>query len=118
MPKKILLVDDERDITEALSRTLSRRGYACATAASGKEALEKAKSALPDLILLDIVLGDLDGGEVKKALSADKATAGIPIIFLTGLLTPEEEGALKGDFYLSKPVALDKLLELIEKVKR
>jgi DNA-binding response OmpR family regulator len=78
---KILIVDDERDSTFALEKTLSMKGYSVLTAEKGQTAIQIAQSEKPDLILLDIMLPDMHGGDVAKVLQANADTKDIPIIF-------------------------------------
>src|SRR5436309_11836124 len=82
MPK-ILVVDDEPDAVELIDFNLKAAGYDVVTAADGNEALKKARSSLPDLIVLDLMLPEVDGLEVCKILRRDPATAAIPIIMVT-----------------------------------
>jgi PleD family two-component response regulator len=87
---KILVVDDERRNLKVLTNLL--RGEAEVSAAKdGEQALERVKNQLPDLILLDIVMPDMDGFEVLRQLKQDETTARIPVIFITGLSSPDEE---------------------------
>lgn len=81
--QKILIVDDEPDTLELIAFNLKNAGYDTVTAADGAEALRKARSAAPDLIILDLMLPEIDGLHVCKLLQADPATAGIPILMLT-----------------------------------
>lgn len=85
MRGKILVVDDDPDQLEMLHLYLKQAGYAIGTATNGIEALKKALSVSPDLILLDLVLPELDGFTVCEKLRKDPATAATPIIILTGL---------------------------------
>ena len=80
---KVLVVDDEPDALELVSFNLKAAGYDVVTADDGNEALRKARQQVPDLILLDVMLPEVDGLEVCKLLRRDPATAGIPIIMLT-----------------------------------
>ncbi len=80
---KILVVDDEPDALELVSFNLKSAGYEVVTADNGNEALKKARQHVPDLILLDVMLPEVDGLEVCKLLRRDPATAPIPIIMLT-----------------------------------
>jgi two-component system phosphate regulon response regulator PhoB len=80
---KILVVDDEPDALELVSFNLKSAGYEVVTADNGSEALKKARQHVPDLILLDVMLPEVDGLEVCKLLRRDPATAPIPIIMLT-----------------------------------
>ena len=90
--KKILVVDDEKKIRELLDMRLSSVGYEVIQARHGEEGVEKAKEHLPDLILMDVMMPRMDGGEAVKCLEGDPATRDIPVIFLTAIITKEEEG--------------------------
>src|SRR5512145_669484 len=83
MAKKILVCDDEPYILMALTDAVEMEGYECVTAINGKEALQKARETLPDLIMLDIMMPFMNGFEVCRELKADTATCDIPIIMLT-----------------------------------
>ena len=104
----VLVVDDSPDNLSLLT-TLLQRHYQVRVSTSGEEALRIAMSHQPpDLILLDVMMPDLDGYEVCRRLREDEATAGIPVIFLTGLISPADEkrglelGAMD---YLAKPIS-------------
>jgi len=79
-PPRILIVDDERMIVDYLEEYLQRLGYETATAANGREALEKVAVDSPDLILLDIVMPVIDGLKVCRILKGDEVTRLIPIV--------------------------------------
>ena len=116
--KKILVVDDNEEELELVVSILERANYEVISGTTGKEALELAKD-LPDLIILDIVLPDIDGGEVASILSEDASCADIPIIFLTGIIkkTEEYDKMKTGRRYvLAKPVTKDGLLKTINQV--
>jgi DNA-binding response OmpR family regulator len=83
--KKILVVEDEADFLELLRVYFKEEGFAIATAKNGVDAIRKARSLLPDLILLDVMLPELDGFAVCEILRKDAATASIPVIMVTGL---------------------------------
>jgi two-component system phosphate regulon response regulator PhoB len=84
MPKeKILIVDDEEDVLELVRFNLEKEGYKTETAVTSEDALASAKSKLPDLIILDLMLPGIDGLEVCKKLKSDSKTENIPIIMLT-----------------------------------
>jgi DNA-binding response OmpR family regulator len=83
MREKILVVDDEPDIVELVAFNLRAEGYDVVTAASGPEALNQARATLPDLIVLDLMLPELDGLAVCEILRRLPSTAPIPIIMLT-----------------------------------
>jgi DNA-binding response OmpR family regulator len=109
----ILIVDDNPDLLELLKMSFVEAGFSVITAASGPEALRHAKS-LPDLIVLDLVLPEIDGFAVCQTLKHDRATGSIPIIMITGLtnqlnrLSGFECGASD---YITKPFRPDDLVE-------
>jgi CheY-like chemotaxis protein len=116
---KILAVDDEAEVLEYLSNILKRAGYEIITATNGKDAVKLAVEHKPGLIILDIILPDLDGGEIASILSRNPSTSFIPIIFLTGILTKDEEALVtKSGKYpvIAKPVTKEKLLAMIKKI--
>jgi len=83
MKIRILVVDDEPDVLDLVTYNLGQAGFQTDTAADGAEALRKARSTTPDLILLDLMLPEMDGLEVCKLLRRDAKTSAIPIIMLT-----------------------------------
>ena len=117
--QKILVVDDEVETLTHISNILKHANYEVISAAWGKQALELARSRGPDLIILDVMLPDMEGSEVAAALSGDPSTARIPIIFLTGIITKQEESLVKrtGRHYvMAKPTTGRELLEMVKKV--
>ena len=78
MKQKILVVDDEPEAVELVEFNLKQAGYTVTTADDGAEALKKARSQSPDLILLDVMLPEMDGFEICKTLRLDPATARVP----------------------------------------
>jgi DNA-binding response OmpR family regulator len=121
MRKKILVVDDDADIVDLLCFNLKKAGFAIGTAADGIEALKKARSIRPDLILLDLMMPELDGFAVCEILRRDSVTAGIPIIMLTALSS--ELSRLAGmssgaNEYVAKPFSPGALVARIEKLLR
>ena len=118
MKPKILVVDDEPDAVEMIEVNLKANGYDVISAASGDEALAKARAALPNLILLDIMLPEVDGLEVCKILRRDPSTSAIPIIMLTAKAAEIDRVLgleLGADDYVTKPFSPR---ELILRVKR
>jgi len=83
MAKKILLVDDEKDIIDLLDYNLRSEGYETRKAYDGNQAIDKARAELPDLIILDIMLPFKDGWEVLRELRKTRETQNIPVIYLT-----------------------------------
>lgn len=85
MANKILIVDDEPDIVELVSYNLQIEGYEVFGAGDGMEALNKARKHLPDVILLDLMLPDMDGFSICEILRCQPSTADIPVILLTAM---------------------------------
>lgn len=121
IPSKILIVDDEPDIVEIISYNLKSKGYDIATASDGNDAIRKAKSFRPDLILLDIMMPNKDGIQTIKELRQLHDFEDTAIIFLTALADEkyEIEGLTLGaDDYISKPIKPDLLLTRIKTALR
>jgi two-component system alkaline phosphatase synthesis response regulator PhoP len=115
--KKILLVDDEKDIVETLKFRLQSSGYEVVVAYDGHEALEKVKEQ-PDLILLDIMMPGMDGFTVLQRLKEDFGTRSIPVVMLTcrrDSASVFQAQDLEADEYLMKPVDAEKLLKVVKK---
>jgi len=122
MKKKILLVDDERDLVRSVTFRLVDAGYDVVVAMDGVEALEKAKGEMPDLIVLDLMLPKMNGYKVCSLLKADPRYKKIPILMFTARAQEadrrmsEEVGA---NAYVTKPfepeILLAKIEELLEK---
>jgi two-component system, cell cycle response regulator DivK len=110
-----LLVDDYADAREMYAEFLSASGYRVAEAADGEEALEKTAELAPDIILLDVSLPLLDGREVTKRLKGNPATAGIPVVLLSGM-PPEYVKGVGADACVSKPCAPEALLAEVERL--
>jgi len=81
--RKILIVDDSSTNRHVLFEMLARHGYRCILAESGKEAIEKAKSEKPDMVLMDVVMPDMDGFQATRAITRDEETKHIPVILCT-----------------------------------
>jgi len=116
--KKILVVDDERDIVKALMIRLQSNGYEVVAAFDGAQALFMANKEMPDLVILDIRMPAGDGFSVAEKLRQSDQTDWIPIIFLTG--SPEknaEERAmgLGARFYIKKPYDPEELLDAVKR---
>lgn len=114
---RILIVEDNELNRDMLSRRLVRRGYEVLCAVDGPNGIMMARQALPDIILMDVALGQMDGWEATAAIRADPATAHIPIIALTAhaLQSDRQKSMEVGcvDFE-TKPVSLPQLIAKIE----
>lgn len=115
-PKKVLIVDDEEFVRQLIQIKLKFCGIETVEAGNGIEAIEKAASEKPDLILLDVMMPKMNGFEACQRLKANQETAHIPIIMLTARGDPsakergENAGALE---YLTKPFSPQKLAERV-----
>ncbi|MGA2914546.1 MAG: response regulator [Sedimentisphaerales bacterium] len=118
--KKILIVDDEKDFLLMLGKRLASEGYTVITADNGCDAVALAKAKLPDIILLDVLIPGIDGGEIAEKLKDDFRTKNIPVIFLTALLSKTEEyqgsHIIAGNITFAKPVDTGELLTQIKKL--
>jgi DNA-binding response OmpR family regulator len=115
---KILVIDDEPDITWSLKKILQGRGYQVITAENGIEGLEKASEEKPDLILLDIMMPRKNGYKVLRELKSDDQTREIPVIFLS--VKSETSSLLEGKRlhatdYIIKPYKTEELIKYIKK---
>ncbi len=113
---RILVVDDEPDISKLIQLYLEKEGYYVLKAFDGLKALEMAKKEHPDLITLDIMMGKVDGFEVLKKLKEDTHTASIPVIVLSVILDEKRGYRLGAADYLPKSVDKKKLIESINKI--
>jgi CheY-like chemotaxis protein len=119
--KRILVVDDDIISQNMLRSTLADAGYSAVIASGGEEGLRKAQETPFDLIILDIMMPGMDGGEVANLLRTDPRTEKIPIVFLSSLISEDEEkiGTRKDlRSFLSKPYNRDKLLNEIGRYLR
>jgi CheY-like chemotaxis protein len=120
-PLKVLIVDDEEDVRGSLGEFLGDQGYAVVEAGDGEEALAKAFTEKPDLILLDLRLPKVDGYQVCQTLKGNPITAVVPIIMITALnATPQKIKGMEfgADDYVEKPFDLDELAARIKMVMR
>jgi DNA-binding response OmpR family regulator len=114
--RRLLVVDDELAILEALQEVLSSEGYAVSTASNGAEGLQRATEERPDLVLLDLMMPIMDGWEMLRRMQEDTQLQHVPVIVMSaGRVSP---GELKGLYFLAKPFDLDRLLVLVEQQTR
>ena len=124
LQKRVLIVDDEEDLVIALGARLKAGGYEILVARDGLEALTKARTLNPDLILLDLMLPKMDGYKVARLLKFDQRYAAIPILMLTarGQEMDQDLGRQAGaDDYMVKPFdsteLMERIKELLEKAR-
>jgi DNA-binding response OmpR family regulator len=118
-PAKILVIDDEPEITDIIETFLESAGYEVKSENSSVIGIERAKTFLPDAILLDIMMPFMDGYEVCNELKKSKETSKIPVIFLTGKDARSDEGKsfqVGGDLFIKKPFSCERLLEIVKVV--
>jgi len=118
---KILLIEDNEDNRDMLSRRLERQGFEVSLAVDGEEGVSKAKAELPDLILMDMSLPVMDGWEATKSLKNLTETTNIPVIALTAhAMSSDREKAIEAgcDDYDTKPVDFKRLLEKISQLTK
>ncbi len=113
MAYKLLVVDDDKEITDTLQSRLSKEGYEVVTAFDGEEALAKVKQDNPDVIILDLIMPKLNGFEVLKEIREKYKDKWRPVIILsakTELESVQKGYALEADHYLTKPCSMENLL--------
>ena len=119
--ERILVVDDEPDILSLLVYQFSREGYRVSTAVDGNTAISTARDELPDAVVLDLMLPDVDGYQVLKTLREDEDTRDIPVLLLTA--RKEEEERIRGfehgaDDYVTKPFSARELVLRVQALLR
>jgi two-component system sensor histidine kinase/response regulator len=119
MPKKVLVVDDEKDVVLVLLKRLKEHGYDTASAENGGQALKAVQKEKIDLIILDIMMPAMDGTELAGILKNDPKTKNIPLIFLTALGIKKKDAGyvLAGsDIVFAKPFDSKELIDKIDEV--
>jgi CheY-like chemotaxis protein len=115
-PQRVLLVDDSADIRELWKLWLTYWGFAVVEARNGAEAVEKARTHPPDLVLMDLAMPVLDGRTAMRLLASDPATADVPMLGLSAQISLHDEPGM--DAFRVKPVEPDQLLALIRTALR
>ncbi|MDD4953512.1 MAG: response regulator [Candidatus Omnitrophica bacterium] len=112
--EKILVADDDAEIQDIVRTILTREGYEVVSARDGKEAIELAKTTMPDLVILDYLMPFLNGVEVCKKLKEDDLTKSIPIVMITAYPQEKENGLSAGamDFFTKPIEKVDLLLRV------
>ena len=123
MSKKILIIDDDIDLVEAIRMTLEGAGFEVIDAQEGEKGLQKIKEEYPDLVILDVMMGTQDEGfHVAYQIRSSKESADIPILMLTAVGQEtgfsfdkeKDEDFLPVDEFLEKPINPDRLLDLVK----
>ncbi len=117
--KKVLIIDDEATFTKAVKLTLEMKDeYEVCVENDPRRAIATARKFWPDIILLDVIMPELDGGEVHGQFMADPILRNIPIMFLTAIVRQKEvdacNGIIGGSFYIAKPINAEGLVKAIE----
>jgi CheY-like chemotaxis protein len=121
--KRILIIDDEESFTRLIKLNLEQTGnYEVKTENRGALGLPTAKAFKPDLILLDVMMPEVDGGDVCYQLKNANETRNVPVVFLTAAVAREEveksSGSIGGHSFIAKPVEIEQLIDVIEKTIR
>ena len=123
--KRILVVDDKNELLHLMRRVLEDEQYQVSILQDGRDAYARVKIQLPDLLILDLKLGDISGQDILKQLKDDHVTADIPIIVYTAAVLEAEEvtrlvsshpGHYQGVHVVQKPFELENLLALVQQV--
>jgi two-component system, OmpR family, phosphate regulon response regulator PhoB len=118
---RVLIIEDERGLTDVLTYNLQREGYDTVVAHDGKEGLRKAQMHLPDVILLDLMLPGLNGLDVCRELRAGERTRNVPIVMLTAKAEETDHVvgfSLGADDYVTKPFSVKVLMQRIKALQR
>jgi len=118
--KRVVYIEDEPEMIDLVRLILGRKGFEVLGANGGREGLSMVQRDLPDLVLLDLMMPDMDGWDVYQQMKADEATRNIPVIVITAKDQSIDKvlglHIAKVDDYLSKPFSPQELLDSIEKV--
>lgn len=118
--KRILIVDDEQDVLLMLEKRFAAEGYSVITADNGERAIFLAKFQKPDLIVLDVQMPDMDGGEIAFKLKGDSATKDIPVVFSTCLFSVAESNHIRhesgGNVMLAKANDTKELIAVVDNI--
>lgn len=113
---RVLVIDDEPEITEIVATFLTESGYIVAVENNSMKAVEAAKLNRPDVILLDIMMPGADGYDICREMKKDPSLSHVPVIFLTGKDRNDDMGRsfkVGGDMFIKKPFSCERLLEIV-----
>jgi two-component system response regulator VicR len=118
--EKILCIEDEPQMIDLIKLILETRGYEVVGAEGGQEGLEKMRSEKPDLILLDLMMPEMDGGDVFHHMKEEVELRGIPVVVVTAKAAPIDKvlwiNVAKVDDYVTKPFGPSELVDSVERV--
>jgi two-component system, OmpR family, response regulator VicR len=118
--RRIVYIEDEPEMIDLVRLILTRKGYEVIGANGGREGLDKVRQDLPDLILLDLMMPDMDGWDVYQQIKAEDMTKDIPVIVVTAKAQSIDKvlglHIAKVDDYISKPFSPQELVDSVEKV--
>jgi DNA-binding response OmpR family regulator len=118
--KHIVCIEDEPEMIELIQLILNRRGFEVLGAQGGKEGLQMVRETLPDLVLLDLMMPEMDGWEVYQQMKAEESTRNIPVIIVTAKAQNIDKvlglHIAKVDDYIAKPFGPQELIDSVEKI--
>jgi DNA-binding response OmpR family regulator len=118
--RRVVYIEDEQEMIDLVKLILTRKGYQVIGAGGGREGLNLVRKNLPDLVLLDLMMPDMDGWDVYQQMKADDLTRGIPVIVVTAKAQNIDKvlglHIAKVDDYISKPFSPQELLDSVERV--
>lgn len=118
--KKVIYIEDEPEMVDLVSLILNRKGFSVRGANGGREGLDLVKKEMPDLVLLDLMMPDVDGWDVYQQMKADEKTRKIPVIVITAKAQSIDKvlglHIAKVEAYISKPFTPQELLDSVEKI--
>jgi CheY-like chemotaxis protein len=119
-PRCVVYIEDEQEMIDLVRLILSRKGFEVIGANGGREGLDEIRKTLPDLVLLDLMMPDMDGWEVYQQMKAEEATRQIPVIIITAKAQNIDKvlglHIAKVDDYISKPFSPKELVDSVERV--
>ncbi|HSF80959.1 MAG TPA: response regulator [Anaerolineales bacterium] len=118
--RRVVYIEDEQEMVDLVRLILSRKGYDVIGANGGQDGLEKVRLEMPDLVLLDLMMPDMDGWDVYQQMKSEEATRKIPVIVVTAKAQSIDKvlglHIAKVDDYISKPFSPQELVDSVEKV--
>ncbi len=118
--RRVVYIEDEQEMIDLVRLILNRRGFEIVGANGGRDGLDTVRHLVPDLVLLDLMMPDMDGWDVYQQMKADEATQNIPVIVVTAKAQSIDKvlglHIAKVDDYISKPFSPQELVDSVEKV--